>query len=119
MKHIKMKKLLVENTPKNHSGEVAKLVSDADKLLTDLINVLDSLKDKANGGVWYYSGQMANPYGIKKDKELENLFDELKEEVKGNLLYNLKREDRKYLESIKNTVKKIVAKTPSGRMKWT
>ena len=117
MKHIKMQKLLVENTPKNHSGEVAKLVNEADKLLTDLINVIHSLKQEANGGVWYYSGQMANPYGIKKNEELENLFDDLKEEIKGNLLYNLKREDRKSLESIKNTVKKIVAKTPNGRMK--
>ena len=43
---------------------------------------------------------------------------EMRPKEKGrNLLYNLKREDRKSLESIKNMTKKIVAKTPSGRMK--
>jgi len=114
MKHIKIKTLLEDNH-KKFADEVVKLSTDADKLLTDLIRVIDNLQLKANSGVWYYSGNMSNPYGITQDEDMQNLFDELKEEVKGNLLFNLRNEDKKYLESVKSIIKKIVNKTPKEK----
>ncbi len=85
-----------KDTPKAFVKICDKLMIKAEKQLGELKATLDELATKANGGVWYFSGQMQNEYNIRKNENAKELFDDLKEGLKGNTIFSL-RDTRKYL----------------------
>ena len=112
---IKLKSFLIEQkenisegkTPKGHINETVKLYNKVQKQLDDLTDTVIELKQKANQGTWYFSGQMLNDYGITKVEEIKNMYSDLKDDVDGSLLWELKRDVKQYMDRIGKKIESL------------